>query len=138
MTTLTVPRAPKFATPIPTVADAIEHTLEWLDRQGCADSEEERRQTRRSRYRVTARIGVRLAAWAQQLSFDVTTRNLSRTGLSFIHKNLLYPGQVVSVQLPLPDKSVREMQAKVVRVRTAGRELFEIGVEFTALAVTVC
>ena len=135
MSTLT---APMFAAPAPTVADAIEHTLEWLDRQGCADSTEERRLTRRSRYRVTAHICVRLAAWAKALSFDVTTRNLSRTGLSFVHKHLLYPGQVVSVQLPLPDKSVRHMQAKVVRVRTAGRELFEIGVEFTAMAVAVC
>jgi hypothetical protein len=135
MATLTAPVLPCS---IPTIADAIEHTLEWLDRQGCADSSEERRQTRRSRYRVIARIGVRPAAWAQQIAFDVTTRNLSRTGLSFVHKHLLYPGQRVSVQLPLPDKSVRQLQAKVVRVRTAGHELFDIGVEFTGLDVAVC
>ncbi len=133
MSTLT---APVF--PAPTVADAIENTLEWLDRQGCADSVQERRATGRSRYRVTARIGFQMASWAKQLAFDVTTRNLSRTGLSFVHKQLLYPGQVVDVQLPLPDKSVRHMRAKVVRVRTAGRELFEIGVEFTEMAVAVC
>jgi hypothetical protein len=135
MSTLT---APAFSAPIPTVADAIEHTLEWLDRQGCADSVQERRNTRRSRYRVSARVTFQSAIWEKPASVDVTTRNLSRTGLSFVHKQLLYPGQAVNVQLPLPDKSVRHMRAKVVRVRTAGRGLFEIGVEFTELAVSVC
>jgi len=136
MSTLVAPRC--VPSVMPTVADAIEHTLEWLDRQGCAERQQERRNTRRSRYRVTARIGVQLASWARQVSFDVTTRNLSRTGLSFIHKHLLYPGQVVNVQLPLPDQSVRNLRSKVVRVRTAGPELFEIGVEFLEMAVTVC
>ncbi len=35
-----------------TVADAIEQTLEWLDHQGCGATDAERRNTRRSRYRV--------------------------------------------------------------------------------------
>jgi hypothetical protein len=135
MSTLT---APVFAASLPTVADAIEHTLEWLDRQGCAAAVQERRDTRRSRYRVGARITFQPAIWQKPVVVDVTTRNLSRTGLSFVHKHLLYPGQGVTVQLPLPDKSVRHMRAKVVRVRTAGRGLYEIGAEFTELAVSVC
>jgi hypothetical protein len=123
--------------PCPTVADAIDHTLEWLDRQGCAEPETERRQDRRSRYRVVAKIGYRPAMELRENTFEVTTRNLSRTGLSFVHKTLLYPRQSVIVQLPLPDHSVRHLKAKVVRVRTAGAGLYEVGVEFTDLTVAV-
>ncbi len=69
--------------------------------------------------------------------FDVTTRNLSRTGLSFVHKILIYPRQQVEVRLPLPDHSVRHLRGKVVRVRPAGIGLYEIGVEFTEMEVAV-
>jgi len=128
MTTLT--------TPAPTVADAIEHTLEWLDRQGCCEKKDERRGTLRSRYRVNAKITVETPG-RKTTHFEVTTRNLSRTGLSFIHRNLIYPRQMVQIQLPLPDRSVRHMQARVIRVRPAGPGLYEIGVEFTEMEVAV-
>lgn len=121
-----------------TVADAIEQTLEWLDQQGCGEAKDhERRHTRRGRYRVTARISYLPPGGDRHRSFEVMTRNLSRTGLSFIHKTLIYPRQTVEVQLPLPDKSVRQLRGKVVRVRPAGIGLYEIGVEFTELEVTV-
>ena len=43
--------------PQATVADAIEQTLEWLDRQGCGERNgHDRRYNRRGRYRVNARI----------------------------------------------------------------------------------
>lgn len=121
----------------PTVADAIESTLEWLDRQGCADPDSERRNTRRSRYRVHAHISYLPPGSAKVQNFDVTTRNLSRTGLSFVHKTLIYPRQVIDVQLPLPDRSIRHLRACVVRVRPAGMGLYEIGVEFTEMEVAV-
>jgi hypothetical protein len=120
-----------------TVADAIEQTLEWLDRQGCGEHDHERRQTRRGRYRVNARITYLQAGVDRDMHFEVNTRNLSRNGLSFIHKTLIYPRQHVTVQLPLPDHSVRELRGKVVRVRSAGIGLYEIGVEFTELEVAV-
>jgi hypothetical protein len=122
---------------IPTVADAIENTLEWLDRQGCGSTEEERRQTRRSRYRVVARITYTPAGAERCNTFEVPTRNLSRTGLSFVHKTFIYPRQIVAVQLPLPDHSVRHLKARAVRVRPAGVGLYEIAVEFTELEVAV-
>ena len=120
-----------------TVADAIENTLEWLDRQGCAEPNQERRNDRRGRYRVSARISYVPAGADRIMGFDVTTRNLSRTGLSFIHKTLIYPRQVVQVQLPLPDRSVRQLRGNVVRVRPAGPGLYEIGIEFTEVEVAV-
>jgi hypothetical protein len=120
-----------------TVADAIENTLEWLDKQGCGSPESERRSTRRSRYRVGARIAYMAPGGDRTISFEVTTRNLSRTGLSFIHKTLIYPRQHVEVQLPLPDHSVRHLRGRVIRVRPAGIGLYEIGVEFTELEVAV-
>lgn len=125
-----------LASTMPTVADAIEHTLEWLDRQGCCDKTDERRTTMRSRYRVSAKIIVELAG-GKTAQFEVTTRNLSRTGLSFVHRNLIYPRQIVQIQLPLPDRSVRHMQARVIRIRPAGTGLYEIGVEFTELEVAI-
>ena len=122
---------------VPTVADAIESTLEWLDRQGCSDPEAERRNTRRSRYRTNARIFYMPPGGSKAQSFEVCTRNLSRTGLSFVHKTLIYPRQLVDVQLPLPDRSVRHLRARVVRVRPAAVGLYEIGVEFTELELAV-
>ena len=123
--------------PAPTVADAIEHTLEWLDRQGCGELGQERRVTRRSRYRVHARISYLPPGSEKLTTFEVSTRNLSRTGLSFIHKTLIYPRQAVDVQLPLPDHSIRHLTARVIRVRPAGVGMYEIGVEFTELEVAV-
>ena len=120
-----------------TVADAIENTLEWLDKQGCGSLDAERRNTRRSRYRVNARIAYMPPGSDKTVGFEVTTRNLSRTGLSFIHKTLIYPRQYVEVQLPLPDRSIRHLRGKVIRVRPAGIGLYEIGVEFTELEVAV-
>ena len=124
-------------TTIPTVADAIEQTLEWLDRQGCSLLSHERRDTRRSRYRVGARISYQPAGTDRVKSFEVSTRNLSRTGLSFIHRTLIYPRQEVEVHLPLPDHSVRQLRGTVARVRPAGIGMYEIAVEFTELEVAV-
>jgi hypothetical protein len=120
-----------------TVADAIEHTLEWLDRQGCSSPDSERRNTRRSRYRVNAKITYVPPGAERSNNFEVTTRNLSRTGLSFLHKTLIYPRQFVSIQLPFPDHSVRNLRAQVIRVRPAGVGMYEIAVEFTELEVAV-
>jgi hypothetical protein len=120
-----------------TVADAIENTLEWLDKQGCGSLDSERRNTRRSRYRVNARIAYVPPGADKTVGFEVTTRNLSRNGLSFIHKTLIYPRQYVEVQLPLPDRSIRHLKGRVIRVRPAGIGLYEIGVEFTELEVAV-
>ena len=120
-----------------TVADAIEHTLEWLDQQSGEEQCQDRRHTHRGRYRVTARITYLPPGNDHQRTFDVSTRNLSRNGLSFLHRTLIYPRQIVHVQLPLPDQSVRQFKGKVIRVRPAGGGLYEIGVEFTELEVAV-
>jgi hypothetical protein len=123
--------------PHATVADAIEQTLEWLDRQGCGSRVNERRDNRRGRYRVNARISYMPAGSDRTMSFNVTTRNLSRTGLSFIHRTLIYPRQWVDVHLPLPDHSIRQLRGKVIHVRPAGAALYGIAVEFTELEVAV-
>jgi len=104
---------------------------------GCSATSHDRRYTKRGRYRVNAKISYMPAGRERSTSFEVTTRNLSRTGLSFIHKILIYPRQFVDVQLPLPDKSVRHLRGKVIRVRPAGVGLYEIAVEFTELEVAV-
>jgi len=132
-----VRQVPVRAASRPTVADAIETTLEWLDRQGCGAVGKERRTTRRSRYRVMAKISYSPAGGERGMMFEVRTRNLSRTGVSFVHRTLIYPGQSVDVHLPLPDSSVRKLKGRVVRVRAAGTGLYEIGVEFTEMEVAV-
>ena len=122
---------------LPTVADAIEHAVEWLDRQGCGVADQERRNTGRSRYRVNARITYTPPGSERPMTFDVSTRNLSRNGLSFLHKTLIYPRQGVEVQLPLPDRGIRHLSARVIRVRPAGIGMYEIGVEFTDMEVAI-
>jgi len=125
------------APPAPsTVADAIEQTLEWLDQQS-GEGTAERRYSQRGRYRTTARITYRPPGEEQSRVFEVSTRNLSRTGVSFIHRTFIYPHQQVEVQLPLPDHSVRHLRGRVVRVRPAGVGLYEIGVEFTELELAL-
>ena len=127
----------RVATPQPTVADAIESALEWLDLHSGSGTQAERRSNNRKRSRVQARINYLPAGARREAEFSVTTRNLSRTGLSFLHKTLIYPRQLVEVHLPLPDQSTSRFQAKVVRVRMAGPSLYEIGVEFTAMELNV-
>ncbi|MEI8196932.1 MAG: PilZ domain-containing protein [Phycisphaerae bacterium] len=127
----------RVATQQPTVADAIENTLEWLDQHSGSGKQSERRANRRNRYRVQARICYLPAGSRREAEFSVMTRNLSRTGLSFLHKTLIYPRQLVQVHLPLPDHSTTNFLAKVVRVRLAGPSLYEIGVEFTAMEVNL-
>ena len=128
---------PATALPSATVADAIEQTLEWLDSQGCGEPTHERRETRRGRYRVMAKIEYCPPGSDRNKMFEVATRNLSRTGMSFIHKSLIYPRQVVHVFLPLPDRSVRQLHGSVVRVRPAGIGTYEIAVEFTEVEVAL-
>jgi hypothetical protein len=130
MTTTVLPQAPS------TVADAIEQTLEWLDQQA-GDSASERRYTQRGRYRATARISYVTPGDERARTFEVSTRNLSRTGLSFLHRSFIYPRQQVDVHLPLPDRSVRHLRGKVVRVRPAGVGLYEIGIEFTEMELAL-
>ena len=125
-----VPHAPS------TVADAIEHTLEWLDQQA-GESVHERRNNHRGRYRTTARITYHPPGEDRVRSFEVSTRNLSRNGLSFIHRTFIYPRQQLEVQLPLPDHSVRQLRGKVIRVRPAGVGLYEIAVEFTDMELAL-
>ena len=50
---------------------------------------------------------------------------------------LIYPGQMVEVFLPLPDRSIRNLKGRVVRTRGAGAGLYEIGVEFTEMEIAV-
>ncbi len=126
-----------MTTTTPTVADAIEQTLEWLDRQGCSIKDPERRGVRRTRYRATAKISYTPPGSARTACVEVATRNLSRTGFSFLHKTFIYPRQPLDVTLPLPDRSIRHISAMVVRVRVAGREMYEIGAEFTEMEVAV-
>jgi len=119
-----------------TVADAIEQTLEWLDQQS-GENTHERRYNQRGRYRTTARITYHPPGEDHARSFEVSTRNLSRNGLSFIHRIFIYPRQRLEVQLPLPDHSVRQLRGKVIRVRPAGVGLYEIAVEFTELELAL-
>jgi hypothetical protein len=115
-----------------TVAEAIEQTLEWLDQQS-GEATPDRRYTHRGRYRATARIAYLPPGEEHSRSFNVATRNLSRTGLSFIHRTFIYPRQQVDVYLPLPDRSIRHLRGRVIRVRPAGVGLYEIGIEFTEM-----
>ena len=126
MTTATIPTA--------TVADAIEQTLEWLDRQGCTEPSEERRGARRGRYGAAAHHHLPPRPNAPPASTSPRATSPVRDSLSFTKTSST---QTVHVQLPLPDHSVRQLRGKVVRVRPAGIGLYEIGVEFTELEVAV-
>lgn len=119
-------------------AEAIHRTLEWLDQHSGDPHLPDARQFHRTPYRVTATISFLPPGTDTCRSFVVSTRNLSHNGLSFIHRALIYPPQKIQVSLPLPDHTVRQLKATVVRVRPATAGFYEIGVEFSDLQSPSC
>jgi len=61
--------------------------------------------------------------------FTVVTKDLSRSGISFIHEHEMYLGEIIQVEVEVK-KAKRMLLVKVTRCRRAGLKVFDIAGEF--------
>ena len=107
--------------------------LDQLDRVDAERSPDQRRGPRRS-YRTRRVLICILDERGGELSaFRVPTRNLSHSGMSFLHKWMLAPGTTVRVHLPVRAGELR-LEATVVYCRHISGMIHEVGVRFTSPA----
>ena len=62
--------------------------------------------------------------------FTVYTKDLSRSGLSFLHEHEMYVGEVATVEVKLKTNMRKTFLVKVARCRRAGLKVFNIAAEF--------
>ena len=62
--------------------------------------------------------------------FTVYTKDLSRSGLSFLHEHEMYVGEVAHVEVKLKTGLRRTFLVRVARCRRAGLKVFNVAGEF--------
>ncbi len=111
-------------------AQEREALLDALDKSTGGAASSSRRVTRRWRYRNRIVVAINQAGSVQ--SYFVTPRNISTTGVAFVHGGYVHPGSKIAVALRNRDEKLCAHQGRVVRcVHVQGR-LHEIGVEFAS------
>lgn len=61
--------------------------------------------------------------------FTVFTKDLSRSGLSFLHEHEMYVGEIIQVEVTV-ETTTRALLVRVTRCRRAGLKVFDIAGEF--------
>jgi hypothetical protein len=92
------------------------------------------RRSRRLSYR-SLEVVIRVITGRDEPSpcFWGPTRNISAGGLAFLHRQALAVGQELEVDIPLLDRQVLCVEARVVRCRHVKGMVHEIGVEFLGI-----
>ncbi len=105
-----------------------EALLDALDKSS-GKSPSSRRNTRRWKFRNRLIVAIKQAGATQ--SYFVTPRNISTTGVAFLHGGYVHVGSPIAVAMRDLHEQVKTMQGRVVRcVHVQGR-LHEIGVRFS-------
>jgi len=81
------------------------------------------------RHVFEARIRIRLDRDSRRLTLQGWARNLSESGLGAFVAEALMPGELVTLEVPLPGSDKQAIPARVVRVLGT-----EYGFQFTALS----
>jgi hypothetical protein len=115
--------------------EVIQHLLDTLDQREAAPAKDhEGRRARRTRYRSIHVIVHVLSEYGDTRSrLQVATRNISRSGLSFLHRRVMHVGQDLDIWIPLPQGRTLRVLARVVRCRHVQGMVHEIGVRFTGV-----
>jgi hypothetical protein len=92
----------------------------------------EKRRHKRHYYIVEARVTY--AKRFERVStspaeFMVLTKDISRSGLSFIHDNELFAGEIIHVEVQI-EQVKRTFLVRVTRCRRAGLKVFDVAGEF--------
>ena len=106
--------------------------LDSLDRANQQTGEgHESRRHRRLKYRTPLMLVRVLDDHQREESvFQTTTRNISSSGLAFLHKQMLPPGKRLILTIPLLDDQTAHLAATVVHCRHIRGMIHEIGVSF--------
>jgi hypothetical protein len=95
----------------------------------------EKRRHERHLYMVEARIRY-LKRFDQMSScpneFVVYTKDLSRSGLSFLHEHEMFVGEIVRAEVKV-DNATKVLLVRLARCRRAGLKVFDIAGEFITL-----
>lgn len=116
-----------------TVAVTPDELFVLLNRMDASQKERNSnvRRSRRHRFRSKS-VGIELLDrhGVTEHVFRVTTRNLSRHGLSFIHRQMMPTGYDLWIHIPLLDGRQAQIGGRVVRCRHLQGMYHEVGVEF--------
>ncbi len=111
--------------------DAKELYLNQLDQRSCESSESDRRRHSRRRLRADEGIEVMFDAFdGQPATTRARPRNLSRSGIAFLHEAYIYPETPCTVVLLSQTFQLVEVSGKVVGCRHVSGTLHEIAVAF--------
>jgi hypothetical protein len=91
-------------------------------------------------HRALPRVGLtaevilkRLDRVSGDKTLNVRVRDLSRSGLGFLHSKSIREGSRLLLQLPVPEGEPRCVLCRVRHCRNVGNKLFAIGAEFVDL-----
>ena len=116
--------------PISLTSNQLRAALEAIGAQEHPVDDEHRRTQRMAYRRRDLRVSILDEEWGATFSFLAATRDISRHGIAFFHRQMLAVGQMLRIDLPLPGQNGITMMAQVVRCRYIRDLVHEIGVEF--------
>jgi CheY-like chemotaxis protein len=109
---------------------SIAEILKRLE-ESATDSERERRQTPRYTYNVKGCvIHLQPQGGGPPTSYLVPTRNISNSGMGFLHGSFIYPGSKCVVQLISMHGTWQNVQAEVTRCDYISSGVHDIGLRF--------
>jgi hypothetical protein len=120
--------------PIRLTEEQLRGLLDHLDGATTKPEKEVRRSDRISYRTLNVTIHVLSGTDQVSTSFQVPTRNLSASGLAFLHKQMLPIRQRLRIEIPMIDERILKVLAEVVRCRHVQGMVHEIGVRFQSLA----
>jgi len=108
-----------------------EHILDTCDEQNCAPGDKDHRTNARHRFRAEAGIMVAVCQpGGSVIRYTVMPRNLSTTGVAFLHGGFLHTGTSCLVSLPTLDAEWVNAIGQIVRCQHLRANIHEIGVLF--------
>jgi hypothetical protein len=110
--------------------EQIQSLLNTLDAAQRVPIEEARRAARLTYRSLEVCVEVLNIRGEVLFGFCVPTRNISATGIAFLHKQMLTPGAKLHVDIPLLDERSIKVCARVMRCRHITGMVHEVGVEF--------
>lgn len=126
--------ATKNVTPVGLTAEQLQSLLDALD-ASVREPDIQRRKSRRLPFRS---LNVLLEVLDKQGHVlgraRVATRDISASGLAFLRKSAMTPGQLVRFEIPVLDGRVLRVPAQIIRCRHLQRTIHEIGARFIGLA----
>jgi hypothetical protein len=123
-----ISRKPLPVMPTPIDGEFLNEVLEELDSVR-VDSRHERRKFSRQVYRSMNVVLIAKEAGGE-IAFMAASRNLSRGGISILHRQMMYPKDRCRLVLPLQEGKRMLVSAQIVRCRHVRGITHEIGIRF--------